>query len=218
MSGNPAPVPSPEPSGVPSPEMQAQIQAQTQVLAQALAQAQAQVQAQAAATGASTTKPATAPVNPNMGICKETYLGSGTWIIRVGGKPLYNWSGLDPNVDTSNVTPLRYRSVDPTYDNKGHKVRTTGLELKFKKGHKLQDFITEVWEHLTEHGLDTVSYLVDPHLNTTVTNVVQHHSKFGHDMEVAEAAATDFKDLYDEHDQDNDRCATKFLLNSIDIE
>ena len=218
MSGNPAPVPSPAPSGIPSPAMQAQIQAQTQVLAQALAQAQAQVQAQAAATGASTTKPATAPVNPNMGICKETYLGSGTWIIRVGGKPLYNWSGLDPNVDTSNVTPLRYRSVDPTYDNKGHKVRTTGLESKFKKGHKLQDFITEVWEHLTEHGLDTVSYLVDPHLNTTVTNVVQHHSKFGHDMEVAEAAATDFKDLYDEHDQDNDRCATKFLLNSIDIE
>ena len=220
MSGNPAPSPAPAPGPAPTPapsaSMQAQIQAQTQVLAQALAQAQAQVQAQASATGARTTPPATAPVNPRMGVCKETYPGSGTWIIRVGGKPLFDWSGLDPNVDTSNVTPLRYRSVDPTYDNKGHKVRTTGLDTKFKKGQKLQDFIAEIWDHLIEHGLETISYLVDPHDNSIVTNVVQHHSKFGHDMEVAEAAATDFKDLFDEHDQDNDRCATKFLLNSID--
>ena len=77
-----------------------------------------------------------------------------------GGKPLSDWSGLeDPN---PLVRINQYRSGTISHQAKSHQLRTQGLETKFTRTSDLLTFQKNVFKHLVNHGLDTVSYLPDP--------------------------------------------------------
>lgn len=154
-----------------------------------------------------------------MGEWEETYPGSGAFNALMGGTPLADWTGIDLNIDrTVAVTTLHYRPINPVYDNKGFSKRTKGLETKFTKGKNmdLAKFQTEVWNHLTKHGLDTISYLQDPFDNTVVVNVVENHARFNKTTTAITQACETMSTHFDRWDKENDSAAKTFLLNSLD--
>ena len=151
-----------------------------------------------------------------MGVWEETYVGSKQFNAKVGGKPLPDWSGLDPSAIRRNITSMHYRPINPANGSKGYTNRINGLESKFKKGDDISEFQLTVWEHLKAHGLDTIAYLQDPYDNTTVLNVVENHPRFSRDVKESEKLSTIFSNKFDKFDIENDTCAKTFLLSSID--
>jgi hypothetical protein len=102
-------------------------------------------------------------------------LSPGVWVVRSGGKPLANWSGLDTPCDVE--SPLQLR---PTYlgdSQKAYKHRATGLTDKFEDNGDLSYFAEEFWRHLLTTGMDTIAYLPDPE-SAAMMSVVTHHSRF----------------------------------------
>ena len=125
------------------------------------------------------------PPDPLMGSCEETYTGSKKYYYVFGGKPKPDWSGLQANQTTS-VSDLCYRTLDPVAGQKGAVIRTTGLEKKFETKASLSDFLGDIWEHLVKFGLETIAYLPDPRNPTKVLNAVKQHAQFTGDMSLAE--------------------------------
>ncbi len=61
--------------------------------------------------------PAPPPSPPIMGSVHETYLGSGVYNFKLGGKPLADWTGLDPDPDSlTKENPKRFCPVNVTKD------------------------------------------------------------------------------------------------------
>ena len=161
------------------------------------------------------------PVLPQiiMGQWEETYGGSGVFNALMGGAPLADWSDIDANIErTVAVTTLHYRPINPVYDSKGHSKRTKGLEMKLTKGKSmdLAQFQKSVWNHLAQHGLDTISYLQDPFDDDRVVNVVENHARFNKNATAIQEACETMSNNFDRWDKDNDACAKQFLLDSID--
>ena len=156
------------------------------------------------------------PVNPNMGVfLEQAPPGSGKWIIRMGGKPLSDFSGLLPD-QVYGVTPFHFRKADVTEDVKGFNVRSKGLKEKFSKTDDVLHFQAHVWKHLWAHGLDTISYLQDPSDTSRLLNVVEHHPKYTSDLKKTAVLADKFRNEFDDFDKSNDEAAKSFLLNSLE--
>ena len=168
--------------------------------------------------GTTTTNPPPPDTKPKitMGTWEETYVGSKQFNAKVGGKPLPDWSGLDPTSIRRNITSMHYRPINPANGSKGYANRIKGLEPKFKKGDDISEFQLNVWEHLKAHGLDTIAYLQDPYDNNTVINVVENHPRFSRDVKESERLSDIFCVKFDKFDIENDTCAKTFLLASID--
>ena len=134
--------------------------------------------------GTTTTNPPSPDAKPKitMGTWEETYVGSKQFNAKVGGKPLPDWSGLDPSAIRRNITSMHYRPINPANGSKGYTNRIKGLEPKFKKGDDITEFQLNVWEHLKAHCLDTVTYLQDPYENTIIINVIENHLRFSRDV------------------------------------
>ena len=88
---------------------------------------------------------------------------------------------------------LSARSLDPVSGQKSAMYRTKGTSVKFTEKHRLSDFQKSIERHLREQGLDTISYLQDPHDSTKVLSVVTHHAQFGNDLASAEVLSSQFK-------------------------
>ena len=122
--------------------------------------------------------PANIPTDPLMGEWREAGMsGSSMWNCLVGGKPLADWSQLSPMQPNKIEFTTRFRPLNPILDVKGLKNRTKGLSTKFKKADDLVVFQSKIWKHLVEHGLDTITYLVDPSDVTDVLDVVNNHTR-----------------------------------------
>ena len=157
------------------------------------------------------------PTDPTMGAWKEAGMpGSNTWNCLVGGTPLADWSGLDQTQANQIAFTTRFRPLDPILDVKGLTSRTKGLESKFKKTDDLVIFQSKIWKHLVQHGLDTISYLVNPSDPTQVLDVVNNHTRFVIDMTTTETAIEAFSNNFDDMDRTNDTSATTFFLDSLD--
>ena len=155
------------------------------------------------------------PNDPHMGTTEETYNGSNTYYYAFGGRPLADWSDID-DVDARLLTDLCSRPLDPVSGQKGSKIRSTGLKLKYDhKKQSISDFQRNVHEHLRNHGLDTIGYLQDPKDSSKVLSVVTHHARFTADMAVAEQLSKLFQSRFDKWDKKHDYEAKRFLLDSI---
>ena len=87
------------------------------------------------------------PTDPIMGRFVELYPpGSGNWVVRMGGKPNSDWTGLESSKYTS-TTPFHFRKSEITSDMKGFNVRSAGLTEKFTKVSDLLQFQGRVWKH-----------------------------------------------------------------------
>ena len=167
------------------------------------------------------TRGVSAPRNPIMGIYEESYEGSGDWTVRSGGKPLKDWSGLDPNAYKNNPkNPRQLRQVSPSLEQKSYNKRIQGLDIKYKEGDNLNDFRFNIDDHMVKHGLDTVAWVPELSENaegSEVRNVVTDPAKFtvnyAKAIEVAKATAM----KYDDFDKNNSEASIEFLENSIDI-
>ena len=137
-----------------------------------------------------------------MGSTEETYSGSGSYYYAFGGKPKFDWSGLDP---TSNriMTDLSLRPLDPVTGQKSSIYRRAGLSKKFAQAHNLSTFQKKVWDHLVKYGLDTMAYLPDPSELKTVLPVVTHHARFTGDINKATTSSINLQKKFDLWDMKN---------------
>jgi Zinc knuckle len=133
-------------------------------------------------------------------------------IVWVGGKPLIKWTGLDPNTITI-PTPMMQRS---TKDVKSYAYRTKGLETKFGPKDDLRAFCRNVFNHMKEHGMDTISYIPDPSRTNTMESIVEKPNLFTKEYVVTQIPK--YAPLYDEYDRLNIRSATRFVLSSLNPE
>lgn len=153
------------------------------------------------------------PKSPKMGGLIE--VGKNDFMAWTGGQPLYTWRGLKEK-NPMPRTALQYRPTGGS-SIKGYMSRTRGLKVKFNKDSELETFITNVFDHLKETGLDSVTYLPDPAKKPHTTNmisVVEYQGKFT--LKYTEEETKRLKLLWDMYDQKNDSEATQFLLNSLE--
>ena len=143
-------------------------------------------------------------------------MGTGLWAAWTGGKPNGSWTGLEePNPKT--IKPNQYRSPSISTESKSRAYRVQGLEMKYSRDSNLQTFQKEVMQHLSEYGMDTITYLNDPTDATRVVSVIEHHALF--DLKDGETLANETaKNHFDLYDHGNSDDAKKFLLRSISEE
>ena len=175
----------------------------------------AAVPAAAAAAAAVPTAVVPPPNAPKMGTVEETYAGSGHFNFIFGGKPLYDWSGLDTNSPHTS-SDMCYRPLDRVSGQKGTVYRTKGATQKLSRSIKLSTFQEHLWNHMKEYGLDTIGYLNNPHSNGEMISVVEQHARFTGDMSKAIAQSQVLKAEFDSWDNKHDHEATKHLLASLD--
>ena len=138
--------------------------------------------------------------------------GQAAW---TGGKPLSDWSGLEPSARNQHVSPNQLRPALVTSAQKGYTYRRTGLEkeLQYTTKTDLSVFQNSVWKHLRNSGMDTMSYLPDPEDPTKMTSVVTNHARFT--LRTAKKLGAIQLTKYDPYDSTNDEATRTFLLKSI---
>ena len=82
-----------------------------------------------------------------------------TWTAWTGGKPDYNWIGLEK--PEGNRNPLRRRENN-SKATAAHEKRQDGLysseDMKFKHGKNLDFFLETILEFFVDHGMDAICY------------------------------------------------------------
>lgn len=162
-------------------------------------------------SAASPKKPSYQPAAPTMGGLKQT--GEDDYVPWTGGEPSPTWDHLD-NSDPTNIQPSQYRPTRVGNAAKSQYYRTTGLEVKCTRTSDILSLQKKVMDHLVTHGMDTITYLPDPHDATSMVSVITEHAKFT--TEVADTCEAPQMKKYDEYDHENVRDAKKFLINSLD--
>ena len=150
--------------------------------------------------------------DPKMGVIKVSR--NGTLGVFVGGKPLFDWSGLDPTV-VSATTPNKFRG-ETHKSAKSFYYRVKGLDTKIGPKDDLRETCRNVFDHLETHGLDTISYLPDPANPTTMESVTEKPNLFSKAYILTQLPK--YTSLWDDFDRENDECATKFFLASLNDE
>ena len=161
------------------------------------------------------------PPDPIMGKYYESYPGASDTYAISGGKPLADWSGLDPkasNMKKSRNNPRLFRPLSAHHKNKAYKERIKGLETKFKEGDNLNDFRTQIQNSFVKNGLDTITYAPDLANPEVIYSVVKDSPRFVGNLQKALEEATKIQTKYDDFDRDNSEAALEFLINSLDDE
>ena len=86
-------------------------------------------------------------------------LSKDEWVPWTGGKPNYDWTGLDlAEALSENTSSNQLRGDYAAAAQKGYNYRRTGLTVVFKKNDDLQVFSKNVWNHLLDTGMmDTIA-------------------------------------------------------------
>jgi hypothetical protein len=157
------------------------------------------------------------PLDPKMGVYVESVPGSCDWHIVCGGKPLSDWSGLDPSASKPKKTVFQSCPFRSDFQQKNHIHRTTaGLKVPHKRGMSLSNLRLDVWKHLLKHGLDTIAYLPSPSAPDEMFSIVEDHPKFAVNLEKSMASANTISKEYDWLDDQNSEAAKEFLMASLD--
>ena len=122
-----------------------------------------------------------------------------------GRKPLADWTGLDMAAPGYEQTA----QLCPTYEDKGFQTHCTGFEAKFTKSSSLHLFQCKLLDHFMTHGMDSITYLLDPAEPMSMVNIITHHTRFMTD--VVKLAASVQAAKYNSYEHAND-CATCLAL------
>ena len=131
-----------------------------------------------------------------------------------GGRPKSNWTALDPKASSTYTSPNQLRPAFASASQKGYNYRRTGLTNKYKLGDDLSIFVSAVWKHLRDTGMDTIAYLPDPEDPTTMNDVVNNHARYT--LDSGRKLSQELLPKYDVYDLTNDRAAKDFLLDSLE--
>jgi hypothetical protein len=154
---------------------------------------------------ATVSKMALKPIKPIMGDLTQT--DENKWAAWTGGKPKLDWTGFEKET-LDYAAPNQMR---PIYDVKGYNHRKTGLLNKFNKTDMLIPFKKQVWTHLKDNGLDTITYL--PDMRQEMSSVIYDHSRYTLDSARNDSLIQVAK--YDKYDVTNNTAAVAFLLDSL---
>jgi hypothetical protein len=152
--------------------------------------------AEASPVGSTVTK----PDKPTMG--NIVSLSKDDWSAWTGGKPASGWMCLDATASDELTSPNQLRPVHASASQKGYNYRRTGMTTPFSQTSNLVDFQNEVWDHLTDCGMDSIAYLPDPEDSLMMTNVVKSHSRYT--IQTAKTLGAPQLLLYDKYDKNND--------------
>ena len=145
-----------------------------------------------------------------------TRVGLDAWAVWTGGKPTVTWLELeDPSPKL--ISPNQYRPTTITGQAKSQAYRIQGLDAKFTRKSDIHTFQQDVMDHLEDHGMDTISYIVDPTDKTKMVSIVTNHGKYT----LGEGTIQGDEDAavyFDNHDKNNVRDAKRFVYNSCNEE
>jgi hypothetical protein len=151
------------------------------------------------------------PTEPNNGGVLSN--SEGKWDIWIGGKPKYDWSGLDINATTTFELPNQLHSIHASSAQKGYNYHKTRLEIKFGHNDDLTSFQDAVMDHLIDTGMDSISYLSDPKDATKMISIITSHSCFT--ISSMRTHSGMLEPLFDDYDHMNDKATKCFLLDLL---
>ena len=143
------------------------------------------------------------PPTPKMGNVQQI---SDTEVVPwTGGVPKVDWSGLTDASKLLPITPSMYRAI-ASKDAKSYQFRIRGLSKKLDSTltTPLNTFISAFMKHMQLHGLDTITYLVDPGDSTKMCSVVTHYTRFKL-SNVTTASKNLYENHFDAYDKANDQ-------------
>jgi hypothetical protein len=130
-----------------------------------------------------------------------------------GGRPLYDWSGLDSTWVTKSKSPNQLRPTSSSGAQKSYNYRQKGLNTSFDRGSDLSVFQTALLKKLQDTGLDTITYMPHPKDPKDMVSVLQYYASFT--LDTVREHAKRLVPLYDQYDDANNRTATMCLLDSL---
>jgi hypothetical protein len=137
-----------------------------------------------------------------------------------GGKPLFDWSGLDPSDLEHNTreafTPKCLRSKSPkaasNFDGRRAGLYPSEPSKRFKTGDDIDELCRKLLEEFTDWGMDTITYRPNPSNPIEMISVLDFYphvnltNMAGHDIIQAS---------FDTYDKENDTAAKKYFLKSL---
>ena len=99
---------------------------------------------------------------------------------------------------------------------KAFKRRSQGLSAKFAKGDGVTDFCTKFGNYLTEHGMDTIAYALNPNDPNEMVFLPEKYAICNINLaKVTPSATSLYLNSFDDLDRENDAAAKDALMNSI---
>ena len=157
--------------------------------------------------------PSLKPTKPTMG--NISAMTTREWSAWTGGKPKYDWSGLDASAPSDYTTPNQLHLIHVSLAQKGYNHRCKGIDNKFAKGSNHFNFARLVWKHLVDTGMDTVAYLPSTKDPQEMVSIVQYYSQYSLKTTREHYKAT--KTKLDHYDVNNDVATRDFLVDSLEL-
>ena len=120
--------------------------------------------------------PSTKPTKPTMG--NVSAMTTREWSTWTGGKPKYDWSGLDASAPSDYAMPSQLHPIYVSLAQKGYNHWCKGIDNKFAKGSDCFNFARLVWKHLVDTGMDTIAYLPSTKDPQEMVSIVQYYSQY----------------------------------------
>jgi hypothetical protein len=95
-----------------------------------------------------------------------------------GGRPLYDWSGLDSTWVTKSKSPNQPCPTSLSGAQKSYNYCQKGLNTSFDRGSDLSVFQTALLKKLQDTGLDTIMYMPHPKDPKGMVSVLQYYASF----------------------------------------
>jgi hypothetical protein len=116
------------------------------------------------------------PPTPIMGgLLQSTYGEFEPW---TGGRPLYDWSGLNSTWVTKSKSPNQLCPTSSSGAQKSYNHRQKGLKTSFDRGSDLSVFQTALLKKLQDTGLDTITYMPHPKDPKDMFSILQYYASF----------------------------------------
>ena len=151
---------------------------------------------------------------PNMGVVVEV---DGRMMVRLGGKPKADWSGLEYMSDPN---PKQYRSLNRTKD-RSDMGGMIALDPKWSKNKPLIGLQQHLMQSLIEAGMEQCAYLPSPKTvlsgqTPELVNAIMKPHMFSRNIDHVRKATADFYAKFDDWDKENDAAARKLILCCTD--
>ena len=136
------------------------------------------------------------------------------WSAWTGGKPKYDWSGLDASAPSDYAMPNQLHPIHVSSAQKGYNHQCKGIDNKFAKGSDHFNFARLVWKHLVDTGMDTIAYLLSTKDPQEMVSIVQYYSQYS--LKTTREHYKAAKAKFDHYDVNNDAAAHDFLLDLLE--
>ena len=156
------------------------------------------------------------PRNYIMGQDIEPYPGRKDWHILVGARPLPDWSRIDhDNPNCPAKAPTQQQFSVSKHKALLYKAMTAPLQVKFKVGMNLPQFINNVQDHIDMYSSNTWTYLPNSNESTKMMSVIKSYPKFLANVDNKIQKALELTEKFNKFDSENSKGTVGFILASV---